>query len=81
MFCYILLLGLFYKILSETTDIDIDGDYKLISTIKLLSETKKEYDKVMALKPRNILLTDVDNQTKSKPKIRSKISSGISCEK
>lgn len=38
--------NLFYKIISETTGMDIDSDYKLISTIKVLSEAKKEYDKV-----------------------------------
>ncbi len=38
--------SLFYKILSETTGMEIDGEYRLISTIKLLSEAKKEYDKV-----------------------------------
>jgi len=37
---------LFYKIISETTGMDIDSDYKLISTIKILAEAKKEYDKV-----------------------------------
>ena len=37
---------LFYKILSETTGMDIDGEYQLISTIKILSEAKREYDKV-----------------------------------
>ncbi|MDE6182404.1 MAG: stage IV sporulation protein A, partial [Eubacteriales bacterium] len=38
--------NLFYKVLSETTDMDINSEYELISTIKLLSESKKEYDKV-----------------------------------
>lgn len=38
--------NLFYKVLSETTDMDIHSEYELISTIKLLSESKKEYDKV-----------------------------------
>lgn len=36
----------FYNILSETTGLDIDGDYKLISTIKVLADAKKEYDKI-----------------------------------
>ena len=49
--------------------------YKFSQRAPYEAPYKKEYDKVMALKPRNILLTDVDNQTKSKPKIRSKISS------
>jgi stage IV sporulation protein A len=38
--------SLFYRILSETTGMDIAGEYQLISTIKVLSEAKREYDKV-----------------------------------
>ncbi len=38
--------SLFYKILSETTGMDIDSEYQLISTIKVLAEAKMEYDKV-----------------------------------
>ncbi len=38
--------NLFYNILSETTGLEIDGDYKLISTIKILADAKKEYDKI-----------------------------------
>ncbi|MDR1000807.1 MAG: stage IV sporulation protein A [Clostridiales bacterium] len=38
--------SLFYKILSETTGMDIAGEYQLISTIKVLSQAKREYDKV-----------------------------------
>ncbi len=38
--------NLFYKVISETTDMNISSDYELISTIKVLSEAKKEYDKV-----------------------------------
>ena len=37
---------LFYRILSETTGMDIAGEYQLISTIKVLAEAKKEYDKI-----------------------------------
>ncbi len=37
---------LFYKVLSETIDMPIENDYQLISTIKRLSEIKKEYDKI-----------------------------------
>jgi len=37
---------LFYQILSETTGMDIAGEYQLISTIKILAEAKKEYDKI-----------------------------------
>ena len=38
--------SLFYKVLSETTGMVIEGEYQLISTIKVLAEAKKEYDKV-----------------------------------
>ncbi len=37
---------LFYKILSETTLMDIENEYQLISTITKLAEIKKEYDKI-----------------------------------
>lgn len=37
---------LFYDILSETTDTEINDDYKLIEIIKELKESKKEYDKI-----------------------------------
>ncbi len=40
--------GLFYQILSETVDMPIENDYALIHTIKMLSETKLEYDKISA---------------------------------
>jgi stage IV sporulation protein A len=38
--------NLFYKILSETTGMNIEGEYQLISTIKVLAEAKKEFDKI-----------------------------------
>ncbi|WP_250278947.1 stage IV sporulation protein A [[Clostridium] colinum] len=38
--------NLFYNVLSETTNMNINNEYELISTIKLLSQAKKEYDKV-----------------------------------
>ena len=38
--------GLFYRVLSETTGMEIAGEYELISTIKVLSEAKREYDKL-----------------------------------
>ena len=40
--------GLFYQILSETVDLPIENDHMLIQTIKMLSEAKKEYDKIAA---------------------------------
>jgi stage IV sporulation protein A len=38
--------GLFYRILSETTGMDIASEYQLIATIKVLAEAKREYDKI-----------------------------------
>lgn len=40
--------GLFYRVLSETLDLPIENDRALISTIQMLSETKREYDKIAA---------------------------------
>ena len=37
---------LFYKIISETTDMEITDDKMLITTLNRLSATKKEYDKI-----------------------------------
>ncbi len=38
--------NLFYKILSETTNMEIESEYELISQIKVLADAKKEYDKI-----------------------------------
>lgn len=38
--------NLFFKILSETIDMPIENDSQLISTIKMLSDVKKKYDKI-----------------------------------
>jgi len=40
--------GLFYQILSETVDMPIENDYALIGILQMLSETKREYDKIAA---------------------------------
>ncbi|GHV38649.1 stage IV sporulation protein A [Clostridia bacterium] len=37
---------LFYKVLSEMTGLPISGEHQLISTMKVLSENNREYDKV-----------------------------------
>ena len=37
---------LFYRVLSETTGMEIHGDHELMKLIKELATTKKEYDKV-----------------------------------
>ena len=38
--------NIFFDILSETTGVEIDNEFKLISIIKELSDSKKEYDKI-----------------------------------
>ncbi len=38
--------GLFYEILSETVELPIRDDSELIETIRMLSQTKKEYDRI-----------------------------------
>ena len=38
--------GLFYRVLGETTGIEIKGEYQLISLMKKLAKVKREYDKV-----------------------------------
>ena len=38
--------NLYFKILSETTGTEIHGEHELINTIKILSQAKKEYDKI-----------------------------------
>ncbi len=38
--------GLFYRILSEMTGLEIDGEHKLVGLMKDLSRVKKEYDKI-----------------------------------
>ncbi len=37
---------LFYKVLSETSEMDIASEYELFNKIKLLARTKRKYDKV-----------------------------------
>ncbi|MCL2169513.1 MAG: stage IV sporulation protein A [Defluviitaleaceae bacterium] len=38
--------GLFYQVLSEATGMEITSDSRLISTIKILADAKREYDKI-----------------------------------
>jgi stage IV sporulation protein A len=38
--------GLFYRILSESTGIEIEGEHKLMTLMKDLARVKREYDKV-----------------------------------
>lgn len=38
--------GLFYKVLSETTGLNIEGEHKLVGLMKELAKIKKEYERV-----------------------------------
>jgi len=40
--------ALFYRVLSEATGMEINSEYRLISTIKVLANAKREYDKIAA---------------------------------
>lgn len=67
--------SLFYNILSETTGTEIDSDYKLISTIKELRQSKKEYDKIkfalneVQQKGYGIVTPDTNDMSLKKPEI------------
>jgi len=37
---------LYYRVLSETTGLDIDGDYKLVSLLKDMAKIRKEYQRI-----------------------------------
>ncbi|MGE5630207.1 MAG: stage IV sporulation protein A [Caulobacteraceae bacterium] len=38
--------GLFYRVLGEVSGYELEGDYQLISLVKELAQSKREYDKV-----------------------------------
>lgn len=67
--------GLFYRILSDATGLDIDGDYKLIGMMKNLSRIKKEYERVeyalheVKLKGYGIVTPQIDEMTLEEPEI------------
>ena len=68
--------NLFYNVLSETTNMDINNEYELISTIKLLSKAKKEYDKVkyaieeVKTKGYGIVTPTLDEMILEKPELK-----------
>lgn len=70
-----LLPELYYKILSELSGIDVSDDESLFSTIKLLADSKREYDKFAdAIEEVNatgygIVLPQVDDMTLEEPEI------------
>jgi stage IV sporulation protein A len=67
--------ALFYKVLSEATQMDICSEYKLISTIKVLAAAKKEYDKIataldeVRFKGYGIVTPQVDEMTLEEPAV------------
>lgn len=67
--------GLFYKVLSEQCGTEIHDDYELISSLKGLTEAKKEYDKIsLALKQVNetgygIVVPSVEEMELKEPEI------------
>lgn len=67
--------NLFYKILSEATGIDIDGEHKLIGLMKDLSRIKKEYDRIeyalheVKMKGYGIVVPKPDEITLDEPEI------------
>ena len=67
--------GLYYKIMSEITGHEIDGEQTLISLIRSLSETKRKYDKVAeALEQVNdkgygIVMPDISELSLAEPEI------------
>ena len=67
--------GLFYKILCETTGLCISDDGDLISTLKKLSDSKKEYDKVSGAlldaqtKGYGIVTPDIEELSLEEPEI------------
>lgn len=67
--------GLFYKVLSDETGLDIDGEHKLIGIMKKLAEVKKEYDRVeyalheVKVKGYGIVTPQMDEMTLDEPEI------------
>lgn len=67
--------NLFYNILSETTGMEIESEYELISMMKQLAEAKKAYDKIkFALDEVNkkgygIVTPSVEEMTISEPQV------------
>ncbi len=66
---------LFYNILSETTDMEIESEYELISMMKQLSEAKKAYDKIkfaldeVSKKGYGIVTSSVEEMTIEPPQV------------
>lgn len=67
--------GLYYKVISELTGFDIDGEEELISLLKYLSGMKSKFDRVSAAldeandKGYGIVMPEVDELTLEEPEI------------
>ncbi len=67
--------GLFYRILTEMTGLEIDGEHKLVTLMKDLSRIKKEYDKLeyalheVKVKGYGIVTPDVEELSLEEPEI------------
>ncbi len=67
--------NLFYKVLSETTGSDITDEYRLISTLKELTEAKKAYDimkdalEQVNLKGYGVVTPTLDSISAGKPEV------------
>lgn len=67
--------GLFYRILSETSGLEIEGEHRLITLMKELAEIKKEYDKVqyalheVKVKGYGIVMPQMEELTLEEPEI------------
>ncbi|MCD8026449.1 MAG: stage IV sporulation protein A [Clostridiales bacterium] len=67
--------GLFYRVLSEQTDIDIEDECALLNCIRELSEKKKEYDKIARAYEQvqetgyGIVMPTIDELSLEKPEI------------
>jgi stage IV sporulation protein A len=67
--------GLFYRILSEITGLEIDGEHKLVTLMKELSRIKKEYEKFeyalheVQMKGYGIVTPGIEELTLEEPEI------------
>lgn len=67
--------GLFYRVLSETTGFEIEGEHKLIGLLKELSRIKKDYEKIefalheVRVKGYGIVTPSIDELALEEPEI------------
>lgn len=67
--------GLFYKVLSDTTGLEIEGEHKVISLMKELARIKKEYERVeyalheVKVKGYGIVTPSIEELTLDEPEI------------